>query len=103
MEEYIRLEEEKARRRGKVFNWETATYVFNDKVSSETLSCEPMVSSLNDEIYFRVSFDDFDDEDYTVRDIQKKDKKEAKKDKTEHGMEKREKSKSKTKPKQKKS
>ncbi|GKE44604.1 hypothetical protein Tco_1471888 [Tanacetum coccineum] len=26
MEEYIRLEEEKARRRGKVYNWETGTY-----------------------------------------------------------------------------
>ncbi|GKF90685.1 hypothetical protein Tco_0274386, partial [Tanacetum coccineum] len=26
MEEYIRLEEEKARRRGKVFNWETVMY-----------------------------------------------------------------------------
>ncbi|GJW04113.1 hypothetical protein Tco_1562969 [Tanacetum coccineum] len=26
MKEYIRLEEEKARRRGKVYNWETATY-----------------------------------------------------------------------------
>ncbi|GJT23612.1 hypothetical protein Tco_0893549 [Tanacetum coccineum] len=26
MEEYIRLEEEKARKRGKVFNWQTATY-----------------------------------------------------------------------------
>ncbi|GJV79489.1 hypothetical protein Tco_1515359 [Tanacetum coccineum] len=26
MEEYIRLEEEKARRHGKVYNWETATY-----------------------------------------------------------------------------
>nr|GFA06273.1 hypothetical protein [Tanacetum cinerariifolium] len=26
MEEYIRLEEEKARRNGKVYNWETATY-----------------------------------------------------------------------------
>ncbi|GJW42069.1 hypothetical protein Tco_0070868, partial [Tanacetum coccineum] len=26
MGEYIRLEEEKARRRGKVYNWETATY-----------------------------------------------------------------------------
>ncbi|GKB61006.1 hypothetical protein Tco_0917192 [Tanacetum coccineum] len=30
------------------------------------LSCEPTVSSLNDEIDFRISFDDFDDEDYTV-------------------------------------
>ncbi|GJV81056.1 hypothetical protein Tco_1516926 [Tanacetum coccineum] len=35
--------------------------------SEETLSCEPMVSSLNDEIDFRVSFDDSDDEDYTGR------------------------------------
>ncbi|GKC01954.1 hypothetical protein Tco_0993564 [Tanacetum coccineum] len=26
MKEYIRLEEEKARRRGQVYNWETATY-----------------------------------------------------------------------------
>ncbi|GKF32280.1 hypothetical protein Tco_0102078, partial [Tanacetum coccineum] len=26
MEEYMRLEEEKARKRGKVFNWKTATY-----------------------------------------------------------------------------
>ncbi|GKB57319.1 hypothetical protein Tco_0913505 [Tanacetum coccineum] len=26
MEEYIRLEEEKAHRRGKVYNWETAMY-----------------------------------------------------------------------------
>ncbi|GJZ78383.1 hypothetical protein Tco_0643220 [Tanacetum coccineum] len=64
MEEYIRLEEEKARRRGKVYNWETATYgkiwydedvhdlrsvetefpaiVFDDALTSEvTLSCEP--------------------------------------------------------------
>ncbi|GKB63196.1 hypothetical protein Tco_0919382 [Tanacetum coccineum] len=89
MEEYIRLEEEKARKRGKVFNWETAKFgkiwydedihdlrsvetefpakAFNDKVSSEkTLSCEPTVSSLNDEVDFRVSFDDSDDEDYTI-------------------------------------
>ncbi|GJW13015.1 hypothetical protein Tco_0017148 [Tanacetum coccineum] len=42
---------------------------FNDGVSSEkTLSCEPTVSSLNDEIDFRISFDDSDDEDYTVID-----------------------------------
>ncbi|GKE80065.1 hypothetical protein Tco_1550065, partial [Tanacetum coccineum] len=64
MEEYIRLEEEKARKRKKVFNWETAKYgkiwydedihdlrsvktefpaiAFNNEVSSEkTLSCEP--------------------------------------------------------------
>ncbi|GKC60383.1 hypothetical protein Tco_1087981 [Tanacetum coccineum] len=88
MEEYIRLEEEKAQKRRKVFNWETAKYgkiwfdedihdlrsvetefltiAFNNEVSSEkTLSCEPTVSSLNDEIDFRILFDDSDDEDYT--------------------------------------
>ncbi|GKD12756.1 hypothetical protein Tco_1197163 [Tanacetum coccineum] len=64
MEEYIRLEEEKTRRRGQVYNWETATYgkiwcnedihdlrsiktefpaiVLNGALTSEvTLSCEP--------------------------------------------------------------
>ncbi|GKD18445.1 hypothetical protein Tco_1207603, partial [Tanacetum coccineum] len=89
MEEYIRLEEEKARKHGKVFNWETAKYgkiwydedihnlisietefpaiTFNDQISSEkTLSCEPAVSSLNKEIDFKISFDDSNDEDYTV-------------------------------------
>ncbi|GKB70523.1 hypothetical protein Tco_0931935 [Tanacetum coccineum] len=88
MEEYIRLEEEKARRRGKVYNWETATYgkiwdnedvhdlgsvetefpaiVFNDTLTSEALLCEPTISSLNDEIDFRILFDESDDEDCTV-------------------------------------
>nr|GEX74851.1 hypothetical protein [Tanacetum cinerariifolium] len=46
---------------------EFPSIVFNDSLTSgETLSCEPMVSSLNDEIDFRISFDDSDDEDYTV-------------------------------------
>ncbi|GKD67544.1 hypothetical protein Tco_1321634, partial [Tanacetum coccineum] len=42
--------------------------VFNDELSSEkTLSCEPTASSLNNnEINFRISFDESDDEDYTV-------------------------------------
>ncbi|GJU50785.1 putative reverse transcriptase domain-containing protein [Tanacetum coccineum] len=53
MEEYIRLEEEKAQKCGKIS-------------SKKTLSCEPTVSSLNNEIDFRVSFDDSNDEDYTV-------------------------------------
>ncbi|GKF10782.1 hypothetical protein Tco_0048708, partial [Tanacetum coccineum] len=90
MEHYIRLEEEKAPRHGKVYNWETVTYgkiwydedvhdlrsveteflaiVFNDELTSEvTLSCEPMVSPLNDnKIDFRISFDDSDDEDYMM-------------------------------------
>ncbi|GKC09917.1 hypothetical protein Tco_1001527, partial [Tanacetum coccineum] len=41
--------------------------VFNDTLTSEaTLSCEPTVSSLNDnKIDFRISFDESDDEDYT--------------------------------------
>ncbi|GKD96489.1 hypothetical protein Tco_1380386, partial [Tanacetum coccineum] len=89
IEEYIRLEEERAHKRGKVFNWETDTYgkiwdnedvhdhgsvetefpaiVFNDTLTSEApLSYEPTVNSLNnDEIDFRISFDG-DDEDYTV-------------------------------------
>ncbi|GJR69793.1 hypothetical protein Tco_0015858 [Tanacetum coccineum] len=90
MEEYIKLEEEKAHRRDKLYNLETATYgkiwdnedvhdlgsvetefraiVFNDTLTSEAaLSCEPTVSSLNnDEIDFRISFDESDDEDCTV-------------------------------------
>ncbi|GJV54257.1 hypothetical protein Tco_1449998 [Tanacetum coccineum] len=90
MEEYMRLEEEKTRRRGKVYNLETATYgkiwydkdvhdlisvetefpatVLNDVLTSEVaLSCEPTVSPLNDnQINFRISFDESDDEDYTV-------------------------------------
>nr|GEW04924.1 hypothetical protein [Tanacetum cinerariifolium] len=64
MEEHIKLEEEKARRHGKVYNWESATYeriwydddvrdlrsvetefptiVFNDELTFEkSLSCEP--------------------------------------------------------------
>ncbi|GJU53333.1 hypothetical protein Tco_1227047 [Tanacetum coccineum] len=59
IEEYIRLEEEKARWRA---------IVFNDTLTSEaTLLCEPMVSSLNnDEINFRISFDKSDDEDCMV-------------------------------------
>ncbi|GJV38607.1 hypothetical protein Tco_1411084 [Tanacetum coccineum] len=87
MEEYIRLEEEKASRRGKVYNWETTTYgkiwdneavhdlgsvetefpaiVFNVTLTSKALF--RTVSSLNnDEIDFRISFDEFDDEDCTV-------------------------------------
>ncbi|GJR87235.1 hypothetical protein Tco_0211246 [Tanacetum coccineum] len=94
MKEYIRLEEEKARRHGKMYNWETAKYgkiwydedvhdlrsvetefqVFNDELSSEkTLFCEPTVSSLNkNEIDIRISFDESDDEDYMGRDEKKR-------------------------------
>ncbi|GKB06447.1 hypothetical protein Tco_0834680 [Tanacetum coccineum] len=42
---------------------------FNNEISFEkTLSCEPTVSSLNDEIDFRILFDDSDDEDTEVFD-----------------------------------
>ncbi|GKA61075.1 hypothetical protein Tco_0760482 [Tanacetum coccineum] len=58
MEEYIRLEEEKTRK---------CAIVFNDMLTSKAaLLCEPTVSSLNnDEIDFRISFDESDDEDCT--------------------------------------
>ncbi|GKB42436.1 hypothetical protein Tco_0887378 [Tanacetum coccineum] len=64
MDEYIRLEEEKSRRSVET---EFSSIVFNDtSISEATLSCEPIVSSLNnDEIDFRISFDESDDEDCT--------------------------------------
>ncbi|GJZ26075.1 hypothetical protein Tco_0570328 [Tanacetum coccineum] len=85
-----KLQEEKALSRGETFNWQTATYgkreycddeddsftnfetefpaiVFDDITSNTSLSCESTISPLNDnEIDFRISFDESDDEDYTV-------------------------------------
>ncbi|GJZ91124.1 hypothetical protein Tco_0663051 [Tanacetum coccineum] len=122
MEEYIRLEEERAQKRRETLNWQTARFrriehyyedeyfmdfkaefpaivlgntntissqgtklkeykaekedseiefpaiVLNDASTSDTtLSYEPTVSiPSNDEIDFRISFDESDDEDYTV-------------------------------------
>ncbi|GJU88370.1 hypothetical protein Tco_1300793 [Tanacetum coccineum] len=90
MDEYIELEEEKARRRGQVFNWKTATYgkirvdddlynlkfveaefpaiVIDDAFTpQDALPCKSQVSThVNDEIDFRISFDKSDDEDYTI-------------------------------------
>ncbi|GKD83665.1 retrovirus-related pol polyprotein from transposon TNT 1-94 [Tanacetum coccineum] len=90
MEEYIWLEEEKARRRGQVYNWETATYgkiwcnedvhdlrsietefsaiILNDALTSEVaLSYKPTVCPLNDnQIDMRILFDESDDKDYRV-------------------------------------
>ncbi|GJR23664.1 hypothetical protein Tco_0972191 [Tanacetum coccineum] len=89
MEEYIRLEEEKSHKRGKVFNWQTATYgkimvdddfydlrsmeaefpaiVINDDFApKDTLQRKSQVSiPVNDEIDFRISFDESDDKDCT--------------------------------------
>ncbi|GKD69092.1 hypothetical protein Tco_1323182 [Tanacetum coccineum] len=91
MEEYIRLEEEKAQRHGRMFNWQTATFgkvkyyededdcftdveiefpaiVFDNTLTFDTtLSCEPTVSPPNEnKIDFRISLDESDDEDYTI-------------------------------------
>ncbi|GKE21338.1 hypothetical protein Tco_1432850 [Tanacetum coccineum] len=91
MEEYIRLQEEKALSQGETFNWQTTTYgkmeyckdeddcftnfetkfpaivLDNTLTYDAAISCGPTVSPLNDnEIDFRISFDESDDEDYTV-------------------------------------
>ncbi|GKF55105.1 hypothetical protein Tco_0165445 [Tanacetum coccineum] len=90
MEEYIRFEEEKVRRRGKVYYWETAKYgkigydedfhdlrsveaellaiVLNDTLTSEVVfAYEPTVCPLDyNKIDFRISFDESDDEDCMV-------------------------------------
>nr|GEV41954.1 hypothetical protein [Tanacetum cinerariifolium] len=59
MEECIRLEEEKACRRVIVFD--------NTRTSKVTPSYEPIESPLNEnKINFRISFDESDDEDYTI-------------------------------------
>ncbi|GKB88289.1 hypothetical protein Tco_0960561 [Tanacetum coccineum] len=91
MEEYIILEEEKAQRQGRTFNWQSPTFrkvenyededdcfinfepefsaiVFDNTLTSDTtLPCEPTVSPPNEnKIDFRISLDESDDEDYTV-------------------------------------
>nr|GEY29969.1 hypothetical protein [Tanacetum cinerariifolium] len=91
MEEYIILKEGKAQRHGQAFNWKTATFekvkyyededdfftdfeteflaiVFDNTLTSDTaLSCGPMGNPLNEnEIDFRISLEESDDEDYTV-------------------------------------
>ncbi|GKA94107.1 hypothetical protein Tco_0816093 [Tanacetum coccineum] len=89
-EEYIKLEEEKACGCGRVFNWQTATYgkirvdddlhdlrsveaeflaiVINDAFArQDALQCKSQVSThVNDEIDFRISSDESDDEDYII-------------------------------------
>ncbi|GKF25604.1 hypothetical protein Tco_0081498, partial [Tanacetum coccineum] len=89
MEEYTRLEEEKARRQGRTFDWQIASYgkreyyeteddsftdlkteypaiVFDD-ISDVASSREPTVSPLdNNEIDFNISFDESNDEDYMI-------------------------------------
>ncbi|GJX55857.1 hypothetical protein Tco_0285754 [Tanacetum coccineum] len=90
MEEYIRFEEEKAHRHGRVFDWKTATYgkirvdddlydlrsmeaefpaiIVDDAFEpQDALQCKSQVSTpVNDEIDFRISFDESDDKDYII-------------------------------------
>nr|GEX12647.1 hypothetical protein [Tanacetum cinerariifolium] len=91
MEEYIRLATKKALRKGKVYNWKTATYgkirydedvhflrsvetkfqaiVYNDALTSKLeLSCEPTISPQHiDKVNWKIemSLSDSDDENYT--------------------------------------
>ncbi|GJR76076.1 hypothetical protein Tco_0088441 [Tanacetum coccineum] len=91
MEEYIWLEEEKAQRRGRDFDWKSATYgkvkyfddvnyfkdfeaefpaiVFRDALISEPETpSKPTLSSPKGkkiDLNFEISFDESDDEDYT--------------------------------------
>nr|GEX98257.1 hypothetical protein [Tanacetum cinerariifolium] len=86
MEEYIRLEEEKARRHGRTFDWQTATFkkvkhyededdysidfktkflviaFDNTIISSGPKVCPPNESKFD----FRISLDESDDENYTT-------------------------------------
>ncbi|GJV35601.1 hypothetical protein Tco_1408078 [Tanacetum coccineum] len=68
MEEYIRLEEEKLVGMVRSIETEFPTIVFDDTFTSQVaLSCEPTVSPLNDnQINFRISFGESNDEDYTI-------------------------------------
>ncbi|GJV19289.1 hypothetical protein Tco_1368309 [Tanacetum coccineum] len=86
MEEYIRLEEEKARRHGRTFNWQTATFrkiknyededdcfidfetkfpaivFYNTALPSKPMVCPPNKNKVD----FRISLDESDDEDSMV-------------------------------------
>ncbi|GJX43010.1 hypothetical protein Tco_0259686 [Tanacetum coccineum] len=62
MEEYIRLKEEKARRHGQTFNWQTATFEKVENYEDEDnyfIDFETEFSAIN-------ALDESDDEDYTV-------------------------------------
>ncbi|GJV42226.1 hypothetical protein Tco_1420666 [Tanacetum coccineum] len=91
MEEYIRLEKEKAQRHGRTFNWQSAMFgrvecyededdcfidfktefpaiVFDNTLTADTtLLYAPTVSPPNkNKINFRISLDESDDEDYMM-------------------------------------
>nr|GEY55404.1 receptor-like serine/threonine-protein kinase ALE2 [Tanacetum cinerariifolium] len=60
MEEYIRLEEEKTRRRGQVYNWETVTYgkiwCNDDVYDLRSIETEFLAIVLNDVLTYEVAF-----------------------------------------------
>nr|GEY94734.1 hypothetical protein [Tanacetum cinerariifolium] len=83
MEEYIRLEEEKAQKRRKVFNWETSKYdffkdfeneflaiVYNDALTSRSdFSTEPTLCPQHiDEFDFKdeISLSEYDEEEQNI-------------------------------------
>ncbi|GJZ37390.1 hypothetical protein Tco_0583581, partial [Tanacetum coccineum] len=65
MEEYIRLKEEKARRRGKVYNWETTTYgkIWYDEDVHDLRSAETEFPTI---VFNDTLMSESDDGDYTV-------------------------------------
>nr|GEX03537.1 hypothetical protein [Tanacetum cinerariifolium] len=59
MEQYIQLEEEKARRRGKVYNWETATYGkiwYDEDVHTTDFENEFLAIVYNDALTSKLDF-----------------------------------------------
>ncbi|GKE08197.1 hypothetical protein Tco_1411748 [Tanacetum coccineum] len=66
MKEYIRLKKENARRNGKVYNWETATYgrIWDDDGVHNLRSVETKFPAIV--FHDTISFDESDDEDYTI-------------------------------------
>ncbi|GJX71390.1 hypothetical protein Tco_0308561 [Tanacetum coccineum] len=60
MEQYIQLEEEKARRHGQVYNWETATY--GNLIRTYDFSPEPTVSPQHIDEFDETSLSECDDE-----------------------------------------
>ncbi|GJZ94422.1 hypothetical protein Tco_0666625, partial [Tanacetum coccineum] len=69
MEEYIRLETKKAFKKGKYYDWETATYVYEDAPTFEADALPKSTISPNHanetDFDFEISFAESDDEDYT--------------------------------------
>nr|GEW12416.1 integrase, catalytic region, zinc finger, CCHC-type, peptidase aspartic, catalytic [Tanacetum cinerariifolium] len=66
-EQFFGLEKDNPHDHIRSIETEFPAIVFNDNLTSNEIpSCEPTVSSLNDEIDFRILFDESGDEDYTI-------------------------------------